>query len=763
MKYNVQARFRVDDDVWPPDQPKTFTPLLLLHFEQQRTKKQANASSKLLHSGNIDLVSSAANKLPIPLKPGICEPLKEVLEDSVVTKELENILARLDSENGVPQFILVEGPPGIGKSVLLQEICYRWGKKTILKTFKFVLLICLRDPAVQRTTSVQALLQLFLKGDSRAQEISAACSEYLRNTGGKELAFLLDGFDELPNDMQKEGLIAAILKREALPECGIVVSSRPHASENLRKSATLMVDILGFTEIEREKFINESVRGPSKAKELNEYLNGRLIIDSLCYVPFNLVMLVYLHKQGIDLPNNPTQLYQLFICLTICRHLAKSGHSLDNTIINLANLPEPCNTVVKQLAKLFFEALSQNKLIFTDDEIKRYCPSIATNQGTANGYGLLQAIRHFGLTGKTMTYNFLHFSIQEFLAAFFVASLPAHEEFKVIQQHFWSGFHANMFVMYTALTKGQRPSFEEFLCGKNKAINEKLLQHHLKIIHIFRCYYEAGNKVAYSMMHKLLAQHGVVDLQHITLSVYDIETLALFLTCSAHKEWWWLNLSCCRIQDRGLHVLHRMLCNSDITISMLWLPHNVLTQSSSAAVGELIIHCKVTELVIDGNPTIGEDCAICDMLTHSMSKLAKLHISNTWMSSNAAINLLNAVAQKNILKELNIHTNRISDEACDAITTVFKNTCLTKFEIAENAISPMVARNIVQTLSLNCNKTMNWLGLPDCSEDDKKAISCMQEEIHKKRIEAGCITKLTITFGQTSSHCFPFPFPMMLM
>ena len=30
---NVQARFRVDYDTWPPDQPNNFTPLVLIHYE----------------------------------------------------------------------------------------------------------------------------------------------------------------------------------------------------------------------------------------------------------------------------------------------------------------------------------------------------------------------------------------------------------------------------------------------------------------------------------------------------------------------------------------------------------------------------------------------------------------------------------------------------------------------------------------------------------------------------------------------------------
>ena len=72
-----------------------------------------------------------------------------MLDTSKVTKEIAEILAPLETSDN-PQFILIEGAPGIGKTLLLREISYRWGKHQILQKFKLVLLVCLRDPAVQQ-------------------------------------------------------------------------------------------------------------------------------------------------------------------------------------------------------------------------------------------------------------------------------------------------------------------------------------------------------------------------------------------------------------------------------------------------------------------------------------------------------------------------------------------------------------------------------------------------------------------------------------
>ena len=77
------------------------------------------------------------------------------------------------------------------------------------------------------------------------------------------------------------------------------------------------------------------------------------------------------------------------------------------------------------------------------------------------GLGLLQAVEYVDLMSKTRSFNFVHFSVQEFLAA-----------------------------RYT-LTNGQQPSFKHFLQGRNHeiAVDDKFFQN----LYLYRIFYEAGN------------------------------------------------------------------------------------------------------------------------------------------------------------------------------------------------------------------------------------------------------------------------------
>ena len=763
---NVRERFNADEETWPPDQPKNFTPLVLIHHQGQHTMKQPTTVAQLIQTGDVDEITSLASNRSVPKhhsKLDSHEPLQEVLDSSTVTKELAEILAPLEQSKD-PQFILIEGAPGIGKSILLKELAYRWGNKQLLKTFKLVLLISLRNSTVQQITLIKDLLQLFCnRGDTRATQIATTCSDYLVQNGGRDLAFLFDGFDEYPEKLRENSLMADILKRKVLPYCALVVSSRPHATVHLRKRSTVRVDILGFTEVERNQFIQQALKEqPQSIKELTQYLEDHFTISSLCVVPFNMVVLIFLYKQRTSLPNNSlpnnsTQLYNHFICLTICRHLAKYGHPLDNTITDLTNLPDPCNKIIQQLSKFSLEALNNNKLVFTFDEIKVACPDIAAIPGAINGFGLLQAVQHFGLTGKTMTFNFLHFTIQEFLAAHHVTGLSPRKELKILKEKFWSDIHSNMFAIYISLTKGQRPSFKQFikpLLGQRlkgfltgaEQVENRFLEDKLKCFHLFRCFLEAGDKeMCRSIEHtkSLNFYSKTIDLSRNTLSPSDVECVTVFLTCSSHKEWKKLELWQCYIQDHGVHILHRGLTSCDVTITTLRLQYNGLTESSSSAISDITISCRVKKLSIGYNNTVGEDERLYSIISDPSSMLEELYMWSTKLSSSGAIKLFTALSEGKKLRVLDIAYNDITDEACDAIIMAMKNNSLVRLDIDHNQISGECAQLIVQALQHN---TLQYLCLPWYSEDVKKRIRLPAEEVNKKRESRNCQVKLKITF-----------------
>ena len=343
------------------------------------------------------------------------------------------------------------------------------------------------------------------------------------------------------------------------------------------------------------------------------------------------------------------------------------------------------------------------------------CPSIVAIEGALNGLGLLQAVQHFALTGKTMTFNFVHFSIQEFLAAYHITQFPPDKELQVLKAKFWSDSHSNMFSMYISLTNGQRSAFKEFLSGGNDtiAIDKIFLQDQLKCLHLFFSFHEANDKaMCTSIQQAQIFNNKAIDLRLVSLSPYDIECVTLFL-------------------------------RYNITFTLLNLWGNNLTRSSSSFISDLTIHCKVEVLNISYSHTIGEDPALYNMLSHPSSKLLTLDTRSTSLSSYSAIVLFTALVKRNQLQQLYINKNLITDEACDFIATTMKNnSSLVKLRMHDNKISGEAAQRLLQSLQLS--NILQELWLPSYTEDVKERIKSLQQEVNKNRESRGCQTKLNI-------------------
>ena len=743
------TRFTVAKDTWPPEKPREFTPLVLLHHEDEHSMRDVTIVTEALHSGAISDFVSATSSKPIAMQPSLHhhDKLGDTLKASKTTTEVSEILAPLEVSDN-PQTILIEGAPGIGKTILLKHIAYSWAEQGILQKYELVLLVYLRDPTVHKMSSLKELFQYFCKHNMEGDEV-AMCIKHISFNQGKTLTLLIDGYDELPEELRDNSLIADILNRQVLPDCGLVVSSRPHASVLLRKQATLRVDILGFTEEQRKHYIEHSLNDQSQIKQLTTYLEQHVIISSLCYVPFNIVLLLFLYKQGVPLPKNATQLYNIFICLTIRRNLTKHGITVKQPITDISNLPEPYGKFIQQLSKLSLQALNNNQLIFTLDQIKQYCPQVESIPGALNAFGLLQAIEHVSIFQTTTTFHFLHLSVQEFLAANHITTLTPDKELSILKQYFRSDSHSNMFTIYITLTKGQQPAFTKFLSGGDDsiAIHSKFLEDKLKCIHLYRCFNEASGDDRVCRTIEREFSDGIIDFSVTTLSTNDIENIATFLTCCSNKQWKDLNLMGCHIQDAGLHIIHRIITPSSITIEELRLYSNDLSSSSDGCLTDIVITCGVKVLSISYNKTIGQTEEFFPTILSSPSSMIKeLYILGMNLSTRAAIMIFTLLKEKKTkLKRLDMADNDITDDVRDVIAeTLQVNSTLEYLNIYGNKISKEALQLILN--SLRHNNTLTELNLPRYSKDDEKQILTLQDIVNEERKHRGCQVKLNVTF-----------------
>ena len=321
-----------------------------------------------------------------------------------------------DSSKRPVRFILIEGPPGIGKSTFAWEVCRRWDEIESLRDYHTVVLLKLREKWVLNATSLSDLFRFPFK-----PEFSKDIAEELYNSLGVRLLLVLDGFDEVSHSFHKNSVIKSILCRQLLPECTIILTTRPVAKATLESICQPRVDkhveIIGFTEEERVSYITEVF---SKEPELQvNFLKYMFLvphIKSMMYIPLNCAIIaqVYYESQSshhLTIPRTRTQLYKALTHSLLVRHMKMKESNCDYTSMLPEGLDEENIKRFKTLAKFAFDTYHKGysrKVTFFKEDI----PEGLVHFGFMN-----ESTELYAGKGVEQTFSFLHLSLQEYLAA----------------------------------------------------------------------------------------------------------------------------------------------------------------------------------------------------------------------------------------------------------------------------------------------------------------------------------------------------------
>ena len=541
VNYEISRRGTCEEE-WPPNQPSSVVNLALIHYQNMRTQQELIEITKRCKQG-----ASHVDKL--------------TASDSDVTKDIRKIFAP-ENDNKLPKRILIEGAPGIGKTVLAKEIAYQWAQGNILKECKLVFLLYLRDPKLHKAKSIDEILELF------ATEISHDLKQFVTESHGINVAFVFDGFDEYPAALQKESFVTDLIKGKSHGKTflysTIVVTSRPTATLFLHGVVDRRIEILGFPKEERDKYILLSFRDSfDKKQELEKYLKHHPIINSLCYIPLHLAILVYLFQQD-SLPETLTEMNESFILNTIYRYLGKSKINRPDVVEKLEDLPKRIVNFIYKLSQLAFKGLQNNQLVFSISKLKSICPEVRTMPGAINGFGLLQAVQHYPKrgAGRTTSVNFLHFTMQEYLAALHVSRLPSEQQSSLMKKTFWNGHFSFMWMMYVGIVGVKSNTFASFIVPD-------IYSDKLKCLHLFQCYVEAKSDVKMPKAISSIFTDGKIILDGITLLPHHLSSLSFFMSASSMQQWKILKLNNCNLGYIGISSLLEHFIKNDANMSTL--------------------------------------------------------------------------------------------------------------------------------------------------------------------------------------------------
>ena len=319
------------------------------------------------------------------------------------------------------RFILVEGPPGIGKSTFAWEMCRRWDEIESLRNYHTVVLLKLREKWVLNATKLSDLFRYPFQ-----PELSQTIAQELHDSNGRNLLLVLDGFDEVSHSFHKTSVIKNILCRQLLPECTIILTTRPSAKHTLRSVCQPRVDkhveIIGFTEEERVRYITEVFsKEPELEMNFLKYMFLVPHIKSMMYIPLNCTIIaqVYYESQQsshhLAIPRTRTQLYKALTHSLLVRHMKMKESNREYSDMLPEGLNKEDMEKFKILAKFAFDSYHKGKskkVTFFKEDV----PEGLVHFGFMN-----ESTEMYAGKGVEQTFSFLHLSLQEYLAAWHLA------------------------------------------------------------------------------------------------------------------------------------------------------------------------------------------------------------------------------------------------------------------------------------------------------------------------------------------------------
>ena len=394
---------------------------------------------------NLTLVQTQGTQMPQSgqgenqTKP---QPLKEVQLGE---------LFHLGSHQAKRKVVLIEGPAGCGKTTLSWHVCREWAAGRLFQQSFLLIHISLEDQDVFRAKCLADIIPHV------SSEMREAVAGAISEQDGKGVCFLFDGWDEAHRALQGRSsylfkFITGISTKK-LPHCSIIVTSRPVAAGLLYPHLTAHVSVKGFGVNKLKEYIDASLEDHDSRQKLLQALREKPQVNDLCNLPINAAIVVHLFRSHLflpfhfTLPSTRTGIFKALVFNLLIRHMQlRTSHQL-RQIKEFEHLPGAVFQEFKSVCGLAFHGVIKEKKVFLLDSLERLG---LTHHSSP--LGLMQAQQQLAGFRVHHCYRFLHYSVQEFLAAYHISKLSEEEQAKAVGQILHSTPLSTVLPFYAGLT-----------------------------------------------------------------------------------------------------------------------------------------------------------------------------------------------------------------------------------------------------------------------------------------------------------------------
>ena len=322
------------------------------------------------------------------------------------------------NKNGViPKRILLKGQTGIGKSTFVKKLLVDWvgvnkgsgdEQAAVLKNFELVVAVDLKEVSkCQSLRDVITLSNVFAKEDKYMTE---GLVDYISNNQEKVL-LIFDGYDQYRVGCASE--IYEIFHGNSLRNCCVLITTRISRADELRGGAAgrkdaLYAEITGFSEVDRKDFMRRFLDS-EEVSNLQDHLKRRKL-DELAKVPLLLLFFCTLWKRGQSkhFPKTKTSLYMAIVQFIL-------DHSQSEQSLPQYHEVASFKEILCEIGKVALQGLLKDDHLF---EYSQLSDSVRCDESVF--IGLLQITDYTEALRPAGIVSFIHKSIQEFLAAWYI-------------------------------------------------------------------------------------------------------------------------------------------------------------------------------------------------------------------------------------------------------------------------------------------------------------------------------------------------------
>ncbi|KAL1281559.1 hypothetical protein QQF64_000362 [Cirrhinus molitorella] len=586
--------------------------------------------------------------------------------------------------------VLTKGIAGIGKTVSVQKFILDWAEGKANQDVDFMFVLPFRELNLIRDHQY-SLHRLLLDFHPELQDLDSKIYEECK------VVFIFDGLDEsritLFLDDQKvcdvtetssvSVLMSNLMKGELLSSALIWITSRPAAANQIpSKYINRLTEIQGFNETQKEEYFRKRISDQHQASRIISHIRRARSLHIMCHIPvfcwISSTVLQKLLKEDLsaEIPQTLTEMYIHFLLIQI---------NMRNQKYEETDPEKPLQSnreVIVKLAEVAFKQLMKGNVMFYEEDL--IGSGIDVTDASVYSGICTEIFKEESVIHQRKVYSFIHLSIQEFLAAFYLfycylsSTMEALKVFDAMHN-----LHKGVIDKALESENGRLDLFLRFLLGVSLESNQRLLQDLLADTENSS---ESIRRTTQDIKEKIKDGHGLSTERSINLFLCLLEVkdqtlsreIQEFVKTDKHSEKK-LSLAHCSTIAYMLQMSEEVLDKMDLK------KYNTSDEGRRRLIPAVINYRKA--LLADCNLT-AQDCNIFSSVLKSLNcVLRELDLSNNDVRDSGVKILSDGVKSLNChLEILSFAGCNLTSLNCEIVSLAFQssNSVLRELDLSNN-------------------------------------------------------------------------------